>query len=194
REDDQVKIRGFRIELGEIAAALRGIEGIDDAVVVPRKSSHGEPRLFAYYSARARQPEAALRARLGERLPEHMLPAQLIHLPAIPVNANNKVDFKALPDPSEVSTERDDADGPATPQTPVEHLFVSLWQEVLERRNVRRDDDFFGLGGDSILALQLVSRARAAGLDLVPRDVFNHPVLADMAAVAKPDPGHDSAE
>ncbi|HEX6930192.1 MAG TPA: condensation domain-containing protein, partial [Gammaproteobacteria bacterium] len=194
REDDQVKIRGFRIDLGEISAAIRAMSGIDDAVVVPRKSSQGDPRLFAYYVAGNRLPEAELRARLAERLPEHMLPAQLIHLPEIPVNANNKVDFKALPDPAML--DRDDAQSPEDerPQTPAENAFVELWQQVLERRDIRRNDDFFGLGGDSILALQLVARARSAGLDIMPRDIFNHPVLADLAAVAKPDSSRDTGE
>ncbi|HEX7047611.1 MAG TPA: amino acid adenylation domain-containing protein, partial [Gammaproteobacteria bacterium] len=195
REDDQVKIRGFRIDLGEIVAALRGIDGIADAVVVPRKSSHGEARLFAYYTsatARGRKSESELRMQLAKQLPEHMLPAQLINLPEIPVNANNKVDFKALPDPAEITKEETQSAG--APRTPGEELFVQLWQQVLERRDVGRDDDFFGLGGDSILALQLVSRARAAGVDLVPRDVFNHPVLADMAGNVKTVSSRDLGE
>ncbi|HEX7029136.1 MAG TPA: amino acid adenylation domain-containing protein, partial [Gammaproteobacteria bacterium] len=193
REDDQVKIRGFRIDLGEIAAALRAIDGIDDAVVVPRKSAHGEPRLFAYYTTEgpALRPESELRRELAARLPEHMLPAQLIRLREIPVNANNKVDFKALPDPAEAG---EDPPEKAAPQTATEELFMQLWREVLERRDVGRDDDFFGLGGDSILALQLVSRARVAGLDVVPRDIFNHPVLADLASVARPVSSRDSGE
>lgn len=196
REDDQVKIRGFRIDLGEIVAALRAVTGIGDAVVVPRKSSHGDPRLFAYYTADRRFAEAELREQLAARLPDHMLPAQLVHLPKIPVNANNKVDFKALPDPAAIAGTKDSGETAEdnAPRTPTEALFVSLWQQVLERRDVGRDDDFFGLGGDSILALQLVSRAHAAGVELVPRDIFNHPVLADMAGIAKTVSSRDTGE
>ncbi len=181
REDNEVKIRGFRIDLGEISSALKRIPGIAEALIVPRETADGSRRLFAYYVAdNGEHTEASLREQLARQLPEHMLPAMFIALPALPMNANNKIDYKALPDPADVVA----AAVTDPPRTPAEITLAGLWKEVLGRGDVGRNEDFFGLGGDSILALKLVACARAAGLELMPRDVFNHPVLADLASHA----------
>lgn len=184
RDDDQVKIRGFRIDLGEISNTLQSIEGVCSAVVVPREAAAGK-RLVAYYveTHSGRMPEAKLREALARLLPEHMVPAILVRLDGIPVNANNKIDFKALPDPADVAS--DTVEEKAAPVTHIEQELAEIWADVLERRNVARTDDFFGLGGDSVLALQVIARARAAGMDISPRDLFENSRLSTLAAVVE---------
>lgn len=186
RNDDQLKIRGFRIDLGEISNTLQSIEGVSSAVVVPRDSAGGK-RLVAYYveTAAGRMPATTLRATLARLLPEHMVPAFLVRLDEIPVNANNKIDYKALPEP--VEDTGDEVAAAEMPATPAERALAEIWAEVLERRAVARTDDFFGLGGDSVLALQVIARARAAGMEISPRDLFENLQLSKLAEIATVD-------
>lgn len=184
RNDDQLKIRGFRIDLGEISNTLQSIDGVSSAVVVPRESAAGK-RLVAYYveTHSGHMPETELRTALARLLPEHMVPAIFVRLDEIPVNTNNKVDFKALPDPVDIISGLDEErDAPATQ---AERQLAAIWSEVLERRNVGRTDDFFGLGGDSVLALQVIAKARAAGMEVSPRDIFENSELSVLAAVVE---------
>ncbi|MEA2602871.1 MAG: hypothetical protein QOF89_3863 [Acidobacteriota bacterium] len=187
RRDLQVKIRGFRIELGEIEAALASHPQVREAVVAARKEQAGE-RLVAYVVARpvasARAPEARqLRAYLKERLPEHMVPAAFVLLPSLPLTSNGKVDRGALPapDPGRPGL----AGGGAAPRTPVEEKLAPIWTDVLRVERVGVHDNFFDLGGDSILSIQLVSRARRAGIFFTPREVFEHQTIAELASVAR---------
>ncbi|MFJ7182281.1 amino acid adenylation domain-containing protein [Streptomyces massasporeus] len=188
RSDDQVKIRGFRIEPGEIEAVLTGHPDVVRAAVLARPDHTGGARLVAYLGTTA--DPAALRAYAAERLPDYMVPAAFVPLPALPLTPNGKVDRAALPEPVlPVTNHRE-------PRTPREKLLCELFSEVLGRDPVGADDDFFVLGGDSILSIRLVSQARAAGLDAGVRDVFEHRTAARLAEavgdVTAPAPAEDS--
>ncbi|WP_368664944.1 condensation domain-containing protein, partial [Mycobacterium sp. E3298] len=176
RGDEQVKIRGYRIELGEIQAALSALDGVGQAVVIAREDRPGDKRLVGYVTG-AGDP-ALLRARLSQRLPAFMVPAAIVGLPALPLTANGKLDVRALPAP-EYS-----AGHYRAPQNPTEEILATIFADVLGLDRVGADDSFFELGGDSILALQVVSRARAAGLTCRPRDVFVEQTVARLATVA----------
>ncbi|MBW8848862.1 MAG: AMP-binding protein, partial [Burkholderiales bacterium] len=187
RNDHQVKIRGFRIELGEIEAALQACPGVREAVVLARQDG-AHQRLVAYLVADGSAPESlsadslspeALRAQLSTRLPEYMLPAAYVRLPALPLTPNGKLDRQALPeaDASALSTSAYEP-----PQGPVEETLAALWCELLGLAQVGRHDDFFALGGHSLLAVQLASRVRSSlGLEVALADLFAHPRLADFA-------------
>ncbi|MGW3819375.1 non-ribosomal peptide synthase/polyketide synthase [Streptomyces sp. NPDC005046] len=176
RTDDQVKVRGFRVEPGEIEAALARHETVAHAAVVAR-----EQRLVAYVvPAPDRTPDSAdLRAHLAAALPEHMVPAAFVALVALPLTPNGKLDRKALPAPDFAVATTD-----TRPRTARETLLCGLFAAVLGLERVGVEDDFFTLGGDSIVAMQLVARVRAAGLAISPRDVFRHKTAAGLAAVA----------
>ncbi|MFN9661776.1 MAG: non-ribosomal peptide synthetase, partial [Cyanobacteriota bacterium] len=207
RLDFQVKIRGFRIELGEIESALRGCEGIREAVVLAREEGPGEKRLVAYVTTdvaaksadmasdsadglassaatTAGNTEAAvlpavLKTELQRSLPEYMVPAAFVVLEALPLTPNGKVDRKALPAP--------EAEAYATgayvpPEGPVEEALAALWRELLGIERVGRHDDFFALGGHSLLAVSLVERMRRQGLPVDVRALFTTPTLAELAA------------
>ncbi|WPZ32677.1 non-ribosomal peptide synthase/polyketide synthase [Thalassobaculum sp. OXR-137] len=177
RSDHQVKLRGFRIELGEVETALRRCRGVDDAVVL--LTGDGEHRRLVGYAAGPGLDADAIRAELRADLPDYMVPSHLIVLPALPLNANGKLDRAALPAPGETS------DGPADdrPATPQEDLLAGLWAEVLGLERVGRGQSFFDLGGHSLLATQLVSRIRQAfDVDIPLRLLFEHPALGDQAA------------
>ena len=169
RADEQIKLRGFRIEPGEIEAVLARHAGVGQCVVLAREDRPGEKRLVAYVvppPGAAAPAGEVLRAYLGERLPECLVPSAYVGLPALPLNANGKLDRRALPAP-ELSGEPDGRG----PRTPRETVLCALFAEVLGVERVGIDDSFFALGGDSIgRRSQLVSRARKAGLKLSPRD------------------------
>ncbi|MEV5600524.1 amino acid adenylation domain-containing protein [Streptomyces sp. NPDC052299] len=181
RADDQVKLNGFRVELGEIEAALTAVDGITAACALVREDRPGERRLVAY-TVGARLTDDALRTRLTEALPPYMVPAAFVALDALPLLPNGKTDRAALPEP-----ERPDAARPGRePRTAPERVLCEGFASVLRAPAVRPDDDFFALGGDSILSIQLVSRVREAGLAVTPRDVFVHRTPEAIAAVAAP--------
>ncbi|MFD6554877.1 amino acid adenylation domain-containing protein, partial [Streptomyces sp. NPDC058398] len=176
RTDDQVKIRGFRVEPGEIETVLARQDTVAHAAVVAR-----EQRLVAYVvPAPGRTPDpAGLRARLAAVLPDHMVPAAVVTLDVLPLTPNGKLDRKALPAPDFAA-----ATTGTLPRTAREATWCGLFADVLGLEQVGAEDDFFALGGDSIVAMQLVARARAAGLAISPRDVFRHKTAAGLAAVA----------
>ncbi|MEU4639497.1 non-ribosomal peptide synthase/polyketide synthase [Micromonospora sp. NPDC023814] len=179
RADHQVKLRGFRIELGEIEAALATAPGVAQALVLVRAGASGDRRLVAYVVARpgADPGEPELRAHLAGMLPDYMVPSAFVRMPELPLTVNGKVDRAALPalrDPS--GTRREPADGR-------EAQLCALVAGVLGLDGVGVDDNFFAIGGDSIVAIQLVSRARATGLLFTPRDIFRHQTVAALAAV-----------
>ncbi|MFV2217090.1 phosphopantetheine-binding protein, partial [Actinomadura sp. LOL_016] len=163
RADQQVQLRGFRIELGEVEAALARHDAVRDAAVVVR-----DERLVAYVAGSG-VDSAELRRFVGRDLPEYMVPAVVVELDALPLTVNGKLDRKALPAP-DLSTKVSSR----TPSTPQEETLARLFAEVLNLERVGVDDGFFDLGGDSIIAIQLVSRARQDGLVISPREVFQH--------------------
>ncbi|MFY0579909.1 amino acid adenylation domain-containing protein [Cystobacter fuscus] len=190
RSDDQVKLRGFRIELGEVAAALREQPRVRDAVALVRQYGPGDQRLVAYVVPEAEGPAPSAREwreRLRERLPEYMIPGAFVVLDALPYTTSGKLDRRALPAPERA---RDTAATPsAAPRTPVEQSLAEVWARVLGHERVGIHDDFFELGGDSILAIQIISRAAQAGLHVTARQLFSHPTVARLAAVAGSAPG-----
>ncbi|HST57142.1 MAG TPA: amino acid adenylation domain-containing protein, partial [Longimicrobium sp.] len=180
RADAQVKVRGFRIELGEIEARLAEHPAVHETVVVARarEGEAGDPRLVAYYTGEGASA-AALRAHLAERLPEYMVPAAFVHMDALPVNPNGKLDRKALPEPvyGLAAEERYVA-----PRTPTEELLAGIWAEVLGVERLGVEDSFFELGGHSLLATRAVSWVREVfGVELPLRALFEGPTVAEMA-------------
>ncbi|WP_156748187.1 non-ribosomal peptide synthetase, partial [Mycobacterium sp. 1465703.0] len=176
RADEQVKIRGYRIELGEIQSALATLDGVDQAVVIVREDRPGDRRLIGYITGTEEPSEA--RAALADRLPTHMVPAAVVVLEAMPLTVNGKLDTRALPAPEYNAAEY------RAPGNAVEEILAGIYTEVLGVERVSVDDSFFELGGDSILSLQVVARARAAGLTCRPRDVFVEQTVARLARVA----------
>ncbi|MHC5705932.1 non-ribosomal peptide synthetase, partial [Streptomyces tirandamycinicus] len=183
RADDQVKVRGFRIELGEIESALALHADVAQAVAVTRNTN-----LVAYVSpsgARRSSPDE-LRAHLADCLPDHMVPAAIVVLDTLPLTPNGKVDRKALPDPATVKA--DAGSDRAAPRTALEETLAGVWCDVLGVEKVGVHDDFFALGGNSILSVRAVSRMRAAlGMTLPPRILFDTPTIAGLAASLAPD-------
>ncbi|ALN64398.1 non-ribosomal peptide synthase TIGR01720 domain protein [Lysobacter antibioticus] len=176
RADQQVKLRGFRIELGEIEAALTQAGYAQNAVIV-REDRPGQKQLVAYVVGDAIDSEALHHA-LAERLPEYMLPAAFIALTALPLTANGKLDRKTLPAPDFAPASMRE------PRTATETALCALFAQVLGLERVGIDDSFFALGGDSIGSIQLVARARRAGLRFSARDVFQHASVQALAEVA----------
>lgn len=192
RKDQQVKIRGFRVEPGEIEAALAEHASVRDAVVVARADSSGTRQLFAYVVP---QPEGAFDARalrsfLETKLPEHMIPAQFVALDALPLTPNGKVNRDALPEPDIArATEADSM----APRDPVEQQLADIWREILGTKVANVNDNFFHLGGHSLLATQVVSRvARAFGIELPVRVIFEAPTVALLAEAVKNHSGEQS--
>ena len=182
RADEQVKIRGYRIELGEVQAALAGCDGVDQAVVIAREDRPGDKRLVGYVteSAAGAVDPNDIRAALAERLPRYMVPTAVVVLDALPLTVNGKLDTRALPAP-----EYTDADRYRAPESAVEEILAGIYAQVLGLERVGVDDSFFELGGDSILSMQVVARARAAGLVCRPRDVFVEQTVARLSRVAR---------
>ncbi len=181
RADDQVKIRGYRIELGEVQAALGRLDGVGQAAVVAREDHPGVTRLVGYVTqdAPGAVDPAGVRSALTDRLPPYMVPAAIVVLDALPLTVNGKLDTRALPAP-----EYQDADQYRAPETAVEEILAGIYAEVLGLERVGVDDSFFDLGGDSILSMRVVARARACGVMCRPRDIFVEQTVARLAQVA----------
>ncbi|MFA1551823.1 amino acid adenylation domain-containing protein [Actinomadura chokoriensis] len=179
RADFQVKIRGFRIELGEVEAVIAAHPAVANVVVIAREEAPGLKALVAYVVAPSVQ---GLREFVQERLPEYMVPAAFVRLDTFPVGPTGKLDRRALPAPdyTEAAAGRD-------PRTPEEERLCAVVADVLGLDRVGADVSFFDLGGDSIAALKLVTRARQAGVELTPRDVFTHQTVEALARVGDPE-------
>ncbi|TSE01724.1 amino acid adenylation domain-containing protein [Skermania sp. ID1734] len=179
RTDFQVKIRGLRIELGEIEAALLSDATVDQAVCVARSASHGGNELVGYVVARPGEKVdvPALRRHVAHAIPSYMVPATIVVLDRMPLSSNGKIDRKALPAP--VITQRTHRAG----RNAVEQRLIELVAEVLGRADVGLDDDFFELGGDSLVAARAVSRINAEfGCSIVLRDIFETPTVLALAS------------
>ncbi|TSD82791.1 amino acid adenylation domain-containing protein, partial [Mycobacterium sp. KBS0706] len=147
-------------------------------------------RLVGYVASDAQPEEAALKQHLSALVPDYMVPSRILWLERLPVSANGKLDRKALPDPEWESG----ADARAEPEGETEQIIARIWAESLGLRQVGRDDNFFDLGGDSILSLQVIARARRQGLVLTPRDMFQNQTVRVLAAVARPVPTTPAAD
>ncbi|WSA47483.1 amino acid adenylation domain-containing protein [Streptomyces sp. NBC_01803] len=183
RADEQVKIRGYRIELGEIETTLALHPAVAQAAVAARPGPRNQ-RLIGYVvPARggdgAALDPAALRGFAARTLPDYMVPGMFVTLPSLPLSPNGKLDRAALPAPEPAARTAARA-----PRGPLETALRDTLRDTLGVRDVGVDDDFFELGGDSITAIQVCGRARAAGLALTPRDIFRHRTVAQLAAVA----------
>ncbi|MBZ5520985.1 MAG: amino acid adenylation domain-containing protein [Acidobacteriia bacterium] len=181
RADQQVKIRGLRIEPGEIEAALLAQPTIAQAAVIVRDDGPSGKEMVAYLApGRGNVPDiAALRHSLSQRLPEYMLPSAFVVLNELPLSSAGKLDRRALPAPHRKAGKA------RMPQTEQEHALCCIFAKVLSLENVGVDDNFFHLGGDSILTIQVVSLARSAGMEFSPRDIFQHPTVESLAAMAR---------
>ncbi|MGZ9705569.1 non-ribosomal peptide synthetase [Pseudomonas sp. GNP013] len=181
RIDHQVKIRGFRIELGEIETRLLEHPAVREAVVLALDAPSGK-QLVAYWVSDAQHGALrdALKAHLKAQLPDYMVPAHLIVLDSMPLTANGKLDRRALPQPDPEANRQQYV----APRTALESTLAAIWCAVLNVQQVGLDDNFFELGGDSILSIQVVSRARQAGIHFSPRDLFQHQTVHTLAAVA----------
>jgi acyl-CoA synthetase (AMP-forming)/AMP-acid ligase II/acyl carrier protein len=178
RSDDQVKIRGFRIELGEIEAVLTQHTGIKQAVVLAKADERGDKRLVAYVVARESSLSAdTLRAYLKEQLPEYMVPQAMVLLGKLPLNANGKIDRQALPEPEQAATK-----AYVAPRTATEQAVAQIWSEVLRRDRISTEDNFFDLGGHSLMATQVVSRIREKfRVELAMRILFEKPTIGGLS-------------
>ena len=185
RLDNQVKIHGFRIELGEIEAVLGKHPAVREAVAMAREDAPGGKRLVVYVTARQSAlifpPE--LRRFLQEELPEYMVPSSFVTLDALPLTPNGKVDRRALPAPDQARPDLEETY--VAPRTPAEETLAGIWAELLHLDRVGIHDNFFNLGGDSIMSIQAIARANKAGLGLTPRQLFEHQTIAELAIVAE---------
>ncbi|HET7461594.1 MAG TPA: phosphopantetheine-binding protein, partial [Longimicrobium sp.] len=179
RVDHQVKVRGFRIEPGEIEAVLSAHPGVREAVVLVREDAPGAKRLVAYVAGDETAGADALRAHLSERLPDYMVPAAYVRLDALPLTPNGKVDRRALPAPE---GDAFGVRGYEAPSGKVEGALAAIWADLLGVERVGRHDDFFQLGGNSLLATRLVFRIRREmDVELSVRDIFEKPELSLLA-------------
>ncbi len=189
RDDDQVKIRGHRIELGEVERALIATTSVIEATV--RAVDIGISKILAAYVV-LQEPvsgaETLLRAGMGKRLPDYMLPQIFVFLEKLPRTANGKLDHKALP---EIKTESSRSDSPVGE---TEKCLSAIWCQVLGQDHVSRNDNFFALGGDSILCIQVVSRARQQGLTVSTKQLFEYQTIADLAPVVQNNTAPNTAE
>ncbi|TFF01531.1 non-ribosomal peptide synthetase, partial [Pseudomonas sp. BCA14] len=181
RNDDQVKLRGLRIELGEIQARLGEFAHIEEATVLVREDVPGDKRLVAYYTGVPAETEA-LRAHLLAQLPDYMVPQLFVHLEALPLSPNGKLDRKALPAP-DLATLRVRAY--EAPVGDTEMALARLWGELLNVEQVGRHDHFFELGGHSLLAVSLIGRLRQEGIDANVKALFEQPTLWEYAEITE---------
>jgi amino acid adenylation domain-containing protein len=186
RIDHQVKIRGFRIELGEIEAVLSQYPEVQEAVVIVREDRPGDKRLVAYIVPNQEQvPNTSkLRNSLKEQLPDYMVPSVLVVLKALPLTPNGKVDRQALPVPEQRHSEPETAF--VTPQTPIEKELADIWIEVLNIEQVGIYDNFFDIGGHSLIATQLMSRVRTRlGVEIPLRELFAFPTIKELSEIVE---------
>jgi amino acid adenylation domain-containing protein/non-ribosomal peptide synthase protein (TIGR01720 family) len=180
RVDNQVKIRGYRIELGEIENMLQQSSLVSQAVVLARDDKQGNKQLVAYIIPEDDFDKEAIIDYLKEKLPVYMLPALWMQLESLPLTANGKVDRQALPDPAAAEIS---ADQYMAPRNETEIKLAEIWQELLDIEQVGIHDNYFELGGDSIITIQLVSRARRNGVELQIGDVFTYQTIARLSAL-----------
>ncbi|MFT4174783.1 MAG: amino acid adenylation domain-containing protein [Rhodocyclaceae bacterium] len=186
RIDHQIKLRGFRIELGEIEARLAELPEVAQALVMVREDTPGDRRLVAYVVPRADPaPDDALagllRDALATRLPEYMLPAAYVTVDSMPLTPNGKVDRKALPVPGAAPV----SDHYVAPRNAIEETLAMVWNKALKLERIGVHDNFYELGGDSLLSMQVIVYAKANGLSFTPRQIMQHQTIAELATVVQ---------
>jgi amino acid adenylation domain-containing protein/non-ribosomal peptide synthase protein (TIGR01720 family) len=181
RMDNQVKVRGHRVELGEVEAMLAQHPAVRQAVAAVRAGPRGERRLLAYAVADRPVTAEDLRRFMAARLPEYLTPDTWVLVDALPLTPNGKVDRKALPDPEPTAAPA----GHVAPRSATEATIARIWAEVLRVERVGVHDNFFALGGDSILSMQVIARAGQQGLRLTPVQFFAHQTVAELAAAVE---------
>lgn len=182
RADDQIKIRGYRIEPGEIEAALTLHPAVEQAIVSVKEPQPEDKRLVAYVIESANTTHgldiSELRLHVQARLPKYMVPAAFVVMEALPLTPNGKVDRNALPSPN--FTDKEEY---VPPRTPIEKKLADVWSKVLGIELVSIHDNYFNLGGDSILSTQITSRVRQLGLEMKPKYLFQYQSIAELAPV-----------
>jgi amino acid adenylation domain-containing protein/non-ribosomal peptide synthase protein (TIGR01720 family) len=184
RADHQVKIRGFRIELGEIETQLLKHNEIKQGIVIARTGKNGDKYLCAYTYSENPIPVSKLKTFLLKRLPGYMVPSFFVELGEIPLTSSGKIDRNALPDP-----ETDGLDGKEeiiAPRDEIEKKLVEIWEKVLDKTNIGINENFFMVGGDSIKAIQIVSKMNKQGYKIETKDIFDSPIISDLALKVKP--------
>ncbi len=177
RVDNQVKVRGFRVEPGEVEAVLREFGQVGDAAVVLRRDRPDTARLVAYVVPDGELSQSALFEHLRDRLPDYLVPAAVEELPALPLNSNGKIDRTALPAPR-----TPESDGPAGPMTATQLLVAAAWREALEREDIGLDENFFELGGDSLLALRVVGLLERGNVTISLAQLYRRATVRACAA------------
>ena len=191
RMDHQVKLLGYRIELGEIEARLRLHDSVREAVVIAREDTPGDKRLVGYLVTDGTFDAAALKAHLGETLPDFMVPAHLVKMDRFPLTPNKKIDRKALPRPEAAVTRAEEHVAPAGE---VEEKIAGVWKRILGLSEVGTRDNFFELGGHSLLAVQAHREiAEATGAKLTVTDIFRFPTIQALADHLEGDGGGNEA-
>lgn len=185
RLDQQVKIRGYRVEPGEIESLLRTLSGVEEAVVNVIKNADNQNQLATYLVLDDSTDRDTIHQYLKNKLPDYMQPQWLLTVTELPRTSNGKIDYRSLPDPQKLL---DDSTANSPSREPTNHkeqLLADIWCEVLRLESVDIDSNFFELGGDSILSLQIIARAKKAGLKLTPKQLFEQKTIAGAAAVGK---------
>ncbi|MBC3955563.1 non-ribosomal peptide synthetase [Pseudomonas triticifolii] len=179
RADDQVKVRGYRVEPAEVARVLLALESVNEACVLPLPMEGDASRLQLVAYCVASVGAEALREQLATRLPDYMVPAQIVLIDRLPLTANGKLDKRALPKPGVVQQCY------TAPVGEIEETLAAVWADVLKLEQVGSTDNFFELGGDSILSLQIIARAKRQGIKLSPKQLFEKQTIGQLASVAK---------
>lgn len=177
RNDYQVKVRGVRIEPAEIEQILATIDSINGVRVIVEQAGNGQSLLIAYFTAASKQDETAIHQEAKVLLPEYMMPTHFIQLDVIPVTENGKLDVAALPGPDKKVSQA----GTVAPGSETEKLLADIWKQVLGLPALSIDDEFFALGGDSIKAIQIISRLHKAGYKLDLKKLFEYPTIRGLA-------------
>jgi glutamate-1-semialdehyde-2,1-aminomutase len=186
RADSQVKLNGFRIELGEIEAVMTRTGKVSQAAVIVHAGQARRARLVGYIVPTDSYPgDAAFAEELARYLPDYMIPDVVLTLPSLPLTTNGKVDRRALPLPG---AEGDDANANA-PKSELEKTLANLWSELLDVPTIAVTDNFFHRGGDSIIGIQFVARARQLGIHLTPKQLIQNPSIAKLVQVLEVQPG-----
>ncbi|CAH9061866.1 D-alanine--D-alanyl carrier protein ligase [Pseudoalteromonas sp. CIP111854] len=187
RKDDQVKIRGYRIEVAEIETVMQQQHNITQCIVIPWQKPQGDKALAAYITASQKQNINQLRSKLAEQLAEYMIPAVIIELDALPLTSNGKIDKKALPNPADMPEVVELANEHQAPANQTEQLIINCWKAVLDVQKIALDDNFFALGGHSLLVIQVLSALKQQGLTITAAQLFQTPTPRLLAQAITPD-------